>query len=250
MLRIENLHAFYRGNEALKGVSLDVGQGEIVALIGANGAGKTTLLNCVSGIHTDMIGQITFNGKNIAGEPAHELVKQGLVQCPENRELFGVMSVQENLEMGAYLATGEIQGVSLAKRIEDMFLKFPVLKSRRRQLAGTLSGGEQQMVAIARGLMSDPKLFMLDEPSLGLAPIIVEDMFRIIKEMKNEGRTILLVEQNALAALALSDRAYLLETGRLTLGGSSTMFMKDDRVRRAYLGNDIDVDHIFDNLLD
>lgn len=250
MLRIENLHAFYRGNEALKGVSLDVGQGEIVALIGANGAGKTTLLNCVSGIHTDMIGQITFNGKNIAGEPAHELVKQGLVQCPENRQLFGVMSVQENLEMGAYLATGEIQGVSLAKRIEDMFLKFPVLKSRRRQLAGTLSGGEQQMVAIARGLMSDPKLFMLDEPSLGLAPIIVEDMFRIIKEMKNEGRTILLVEQNALAALALSDRAYLLETGRLTLGGSSTMFMKDDRVRRAYLGNDIDVDHIFDNLLD
>ena len=250
MLRIENLHAFYRGNEALKGVSLDVGQGEIVALIGANGAGKTTLLNCVSGIHTDMIGQITFNGKNIAGEPAHELVKQGLVQCPENRQLFGVMSVQENLEMGAYLATGEIQGVSLAKRIEDMFLKFPVLKSRRRQLAGTLSGGEQQMVAIARGLMSDPKLFMLDEPSLGLAPIIVEDMFRIIKEMKNEGRTILLVEQNALAALALSDRAYLLETGRLTLGGSSTMFVKDDRVRRAYLGNDIDVDHIFDNLLD
>ncbi len=250
MLRIENLHAFYRGNEALKGVSLDVGQGEIVALIGANGAGKTTLLNCVSGIHTDMIGQITFNGKNIAGEPAHELVKQGLVQCPENRELFGVMSVQENLEMGAYLATGEIQGVSLAKRIEDMFLKFPVLKSRRRQLAGTLSGGEQQMVAIARGLMSDPKLFMLDEPSLGLAPIIVEDMFRIIKEMKNEGRTILLVEQNALAALALSDRAYLLETGRLTLGGSSTMFVKDDRVRRAYLGNDIDVEHIFDNLLD
>ncbi len=250
MLRIENLHAFYRGNEALKGVSLDVGQGEIVALIGANGAGKTTLLNCVSGIHTDMIGQITFNGKNIAGEPAHELVKQGLVQCPENRQLFGVMSVQENLEMGAYLATGEIQGVSLAKRIEDMFLKFPVLKSRRRQLAGTLSGGEQQMVAIARGLMSDPKLFMLDEPSLGLAPIIVEDMFRIIKEMKNEGRTILLVEQNALAALALSDRAYLLETGRLTLGGSSTMFMKDDRVRRAYLGNDIDVEHIFDNLLD
>ncbi len=250
MLRIENLHAFYRGNEALKGVSLDVGQGEIVALIGANGAGKTTLLNCVSGIHTDMIGQITFNGKNIAGEPAHELVKQGLVQCPENRQLFGVMSVQENLEMGAYLATGEIQGVSLAKRIEDMFLKFPVLKSRRRQLAGTLSGGEQQMVAIARGLMSDPKLFMLDEPSLGLAPIIVEDMFRIIKEMKNEGRTILLVEQNALAALALSDRAYLLETGRLTLGGSSTMFVKDDRVRRAYLGNDIDVEHIFDDLLD
>lgn len=250
MLRIENLHAFYRGNEALKGVSLDVDQGEIVALIGANGAGKTTLLNCVSGLHTDMIGQITFNGKDISGAPAHELVKQGLVQCPENRQLFSVMTVQENLEMGAYLWSGDIRGVSLAKRIEDMFLKFPVLKSRRRQLAGTLSGGEQQMVAIARGLMSDPKLFMLDEPSLGLAPIIVEDLFRIIKEMRNEGRTILLVEQNALAALALSDKAYLLETGRLTLGGPSTMFMKDDRVRRAYLGNDLDVEHIFDNPLD
>lgn len=244
MLRIENLHAFYRGNEALKGVSLEVEQGEIIALIGANGAGKTTLLNCASGIHTDKVGHMSFDGEDISGAPPHELVKRGVVQCPENRQLFSVMTVQENLEMGAYLWRGDIRGVSLQKRLEEIFRKFPVLKSRRRQLAGTLSGGEQQMVAIARGLMSNPKLFMLDEPSLGLAPIIVEELFHIIKGMRDEGTTILLVEQNALAALALSDRAYLLETGRLTLSGPSTMFMKDDRVRKAYLGDDLDAGHV------
>ena len=240
MLEVENVHAYYRGNEALKGVSLEVGPGEIIALIGANGAGKTTLLNCISGLHTDMVGRISFGGKDISGAPAHKLVKHGLVQCPENRQLFGSMTVQENLEMGAYLWSEQNRGESLSKRLEHMLRKFPVLKSRRRQLAGTLSGGEQQMVAIARGLMSDPKLLMLDEPSLGLAPIIVEEVFGIIKEMRNEGRTILLVEQNAIAALDLSDRAYLLETGSVTFSGPSNVFMKDARVRRAYLGKDLE----------
>lgn len=240
MLKVENLHAYYQGNEALKGVSLEVNPGEIIALIGANGAGKTTLLNCISGLHTDMVGRISFRGADIARAPAHKLVKQGLVQCPENRQLFGPMTVEENLEMGAYLWPAKIGSVDFNKRIEDVFQRFPVLKSRRKQSAGTLSGGEQQMVAIARGLMSDPKLLMLDEPSLGLAPIIVEEVFRIIKEMRNEGRTILLVEQNAIAALALSDRAYLLETGRVTFSGPSNAFMTDERVRRAYLGNDLE----------
>jgi len=241
MLKVENLHAYYHGNEALKGVSLEVSPGEIIALIGANGAGKTTLLNCISGLHTDMVGRISFRGVDISKAPAHKLVKQGLVQCPENRQLFGPMTVEENLEMGAYLWSAKIGSVDFNKRIEDVFQRFPVLKSRRKQSAGTLSGGEQQMVAIARGLMSDPKLLMLDEPSLGLAPIIAEEVFRIIKEMRSEGRTILLVEQNAIAALALSDRAYLLETGRLTFSGPSNEFMKDARVRRAYLGNDLEV---------
>lgn len=240
MLEVENVHAYYRGNEALKGVSLEVGPGEIIALIGANGAGKTTLLNCISGLHTDMVGRISFGGADISDAPAHKLVKHGLVQCPENRQLFGSMTVQENLEMGAYLWSEQNRGESLSKRLEHMLRKFPVLKSRRRQLAGTLSGGEQQMVAIARGLMSDPKLLMLDEPSLGLAPIIVEEVFGIIKEMRNEGRTILLVEQNAIAALDLSDRAYLLETGSVTFSGPSNVFMKDARVRRAYLGKDLE----------
>jgi branched-chain amino acid transport system ATP-binding protein len=241
MLKVENLHAYYYGNEALKGVSLEVSPGEIIALIGANGAGKTTLLNCISGLHADMVGRISFGGVDISKAPAHKLVKQGLVQCPENRQLFGPMTVEENLEMGAYLWSAKIGSVDFNKRIEDVFQRFPVLKSRRKQSAGTLSGGEQQMVAIARGLMSDPKLLMLDEPSLGLAPIIAEEVFRIIKEMRSEGRTILLVEQNAIAALALSDRAYLLETGRLTFSGPSNEFMKDARVRRAYLGNDLEV---------
>ncbi|MFA6221093.1 MAG: ABC transporter ATP-binding protein [Desulfomonilaceae bacterium] len=241
MLKVENLHAYYQGNEALKGVSLEVNPGEIIALIGANGAGKTTLLNCISGLHTDMVGRISFRGADIVRAPAHKLVKQGLVQCPENRQLFGPMTVEENLEMGAYLWPAKIGSVAFNKRMEDVFQRFPVLKSRRKQSAGTLSGGEQQMVAIARGLMSDPKLLMLDEPSLGLAPIIVQEVFRIIKEMRNEGRTILLVEQNAIAALALSDRAYLLETGRVTFSGPSNVFMTDERVRRAYLGNDLEV---------
>ncbi|MFH0958276.1 MAG: ABC transporter ATP-binding protein [Pseudomonadota bacterium] len=240
MLEVENIHAYYRGNEALKGVSLEVGPGEIIALIGANGAGKTTLLNCISGLHTDMVGRISFEGADISSAPAHKLVKHGLVQCPENRQLFGSMTVEENLEMGAYLWSEQNRGESLSKRLELMLRKFPVLKSRRRQLAGTLSGGEQQMVAIARGLMSNPKLLMLDEPSLGLAPIIVEEVFGIIRELKNEGRTILLVEQNAIAALDLSDRAYLLETGSVTFSGPSNVFMEDARVRRASWGNDLE----------
>lgn len=242
MLKVEDLHAYYGGNEALKGISLEVGTGEIVALIGANGAGKTTLLNCLSGLHAHMSGRISFEGKDVSSAPAHELVKRGLIQCPENRQLFSPMTVEENLEMGAYLWSAKTGGVTLSDRIENVLHKFPVLKHRRKQRAGTLSGGEQQMVAIARGLMSDPKLLMLDEPSLGLAPLIVEEVFSIIREMRNEGRTILLVEQNAVAALSLSDRAYLLETGRLTLSGPAAMFIKDESVRRAYLGNSLDID--------
>ncbi len=237
MLRIENLHAYYRGNQALKGVSLEVKEGEVVSLIGANGAGKTTLLNCISGLHAERKGRIWFRGKDISRVQPRELVRQGLVQCPENRQLFGPMTVEENLHMGAYLRSGNMRASSLRIEVDRLLERFPALKSRRKQRAGTLSGGEQQMVAIARSLMSDPQLLMLDEPSLGLAPMLVQEVFCIIKQMQNEGRTILLVEQNALGALSLSDRAYLLETGKLTMSGQSSTLITDQRVRSAYLGH-------------
>jgi len=236
MLRIENLHAYYRGNHALKGVSLDVAKGEIVCLIGSNGAGKTTLLNCISGLHNDRTGVISFRNKNVSLAQPHELVGLGLVQCPENRQLFGPMTVEENLQMGAYLRSNRMRASELRREIGKLFEKFPALKSRRKQRAGTLSGGEQQMVAIGRSLMSDPKLLMMDEPSLGLAPMVVEEIFVIIRQLQIEGTTILLVEQNAMGALSISDRAYLIETGRLTANGLSSTLLADKKVRRAYLG--------------
>ncbi len=240
MLTVENLHAFYRGNEALRGVSLEIAEGEVVALVGTNGAGKTTLLNCISGLHSDKKGTMYFGGRDISNVPPHTMVKLGIVQCPENRQLFGPMTVKENLELGAYSWSSNGRARSMSEQLQEMLKIFPALKSRWNFPASTLSGGEQQMVAIARALMSNPKLLMLDEPSLGLAPMLVEEIFSIIRRLKDQGRTILLVEQNAIEALNLSDRAYLLEAGCLTLSGSSEAFLSDARVRRAYLGDDVE----------
>jgi len=239
MLKVERIEAYYRGNQALKGISLEVNEGEIVCLIGANGAGKSTLLNCLSGVHPDRRGNIVFMGQDVSHANSQELVRLGIVQVPENRQLFGPMTVEENLEMGAYLRGGRTSSASLTKEMDRIFDRFPALASRRKQRAGTLSGGEQQMVAMGRGLMSKPRLLLLDEPSLGLAPLVVQDIFRIIQELRKEGRTILLVEQNALGALAISQRAYVIETGRVTLTGPADQLMKDEGVRRAFLGQEI-----------
>ncbi|MBM4328268.1 MAG: ABC transporter ATP-binding protein [Deltaproteobacteria bacterium] len=239
MLEVRNLKAYYRGNQALKDVSLEVNQGEIVCLIGANGAGKSTLLNCISGVHEDQAGQILFEGADITLATAQARVKMGIVQVPENRQLFGPLTVEENLEMGAYLRARRISSAELNREIQGIMERFPALKSRGRQRAHSLSGGEQQMVAMGRGLMSNPRLLLLDEPSLGLAPILVREVFRTVEELRNEARTILLVEQNALGALAISQRAYVLETGRVTLSGSARDLAENDGVRRAFLGHDV-----------
>jgi len=241
MLRVENIEAHYGGNRALKGVSLEVRQGEIVCLIGANGAGKTTLLNCLSGIHSARNGKVFFMGEDVSHAPSQKMVRLGIVQVPENRQLFGPLTVEENLEMGAYSLAGQINKKRLVSEMERVFQLFPPLKARRKQRAGTLSGGEQQMVAIGRGLMSDPRLLLLDEPSLGLAPLIVREIFRIIQELQREGRTILLVEQNALGALTISQRAYVLESGSVTTSGPAEVLMQDTKVRRAFLGQDVRV---------
>ncbi len=239
MLTIENMEAYYRGNQALKSVCMEVNEGEIVCLIGANGAGKTTLLNCISGVHPDRRGKLFFSGKDVTRSGSQDLVKMGIVQVPENRQLFGPLSVEENLEMGAYLRASGIAKHSFRSEMEAVFERFPALESRRKQAAGTLSGGEQQMVAIGRGLMANPRLLLLDEPSLGLAPLMVREIFSIIRQLQKEGRTILLVEQNALAALAISTRAYILETGRITVTGPAAALKEDERVRFAFLGQDV-----------
>lgn len=238
MLKVEDIEAYYRGNQALKGVCLEVNEGEIVCLIGANGAGKTTLLNCISGVHSQRTGKISFAGKDVTRAQSQDLVRMGIVQVPENRQLFGPLTVEENLELGAYLRAGRMSASELRTELDAVYERFPALDSRRKQAAGTLSGGEQQMVAIGRGLMANPRLLLLDEPSLGLAPLMVREIFRTIKELQQEGRTILLVEQNALGALAISHRAYVLETGRVTLSGSAEALLEDERVRRAFLGQD------------
>lgn len=236
MLAVENVEAYYGGHQALKGVSLEVRQGEIVSLIGANGAGKTTLLNCIVGLHPNRAGKVLFDGRDISRAHSQQVVGMGIVQVPENRQLFGPLTVEENLEMGAYLRAYHTSAAELKGDMERVLERFPALKSRRRQRAGTLSGGEQQMVAIGRGLMANPRVLLLDEPSLGLAPLIVREIFRIIEELCQEGRTILLVEQNALGALAISHRAYVLETGRVTLSGEASALAQDQGVRRAFLG--------------
>ena len=231
ILKVEDMHVYYGAIHAVKGVSFEVGEGEIVALIGANGAGKSTILKTVSGLLHPRSGHITFMDKNIAHTDAHKLVRQGLAHVPEGRRIFLQMSVQDNLEMGAYTK----KEVSKAD-LERMFELFPRLKERRKQVAGTLSGGEQQMLAMSRALMSHPKLLMLDEPSMGLAPILVDQIFDIIKELHAAGTTILLVEQNASKALEIADRAYVLETGNITLSGTGAELAKSDEVRKAYLG--------------
>ena len=231
MLKIEDIHVYYGAIHAVKGVSFEVNDGEIVALIGANGAGKSTILKTVSGLMHPRTGSITFDGKQIAHMDAHKLVHQGLAHVPEGRRIFLQMSVQENLEMGAFTKK-EVSKDDL----ERMFTLFPRLKERRKQIAGTLSGGEQQMLAMSRALMSHPKLLMLDEPSMGLAPILVDQIFDIIKELHKAGTTILLVEQNATKALEIADRAYVLETGSITLSGTGAELACSNEVKKAYLG--------------
>ena len=231
MLKIEDIHVYYGAIHAVKGVSFEVNDGEIVALIGANGAGKSTILKTVSGLMHPRTGSITFDGKQIAHMEAHKLVHQGLAHVPEGRRIFLQMSVQENLEMGAFTKK-EVSKDDL----ERMFTLFPRLKERRKQIAGTLSGGEQQMLAMSRALMSHPKLLMLDEPSMGLAPILVDQIFDIIKALHKAGTTILLVEQNATKALEIADRAYVLETGSITLSGTGAELACSDEVKKAYLG--------------
>ena len=231
MLKVENIHVYYGSIHAIKGISFEVGEGETVALIGANGAGKSTTLKTISGLLHPKSGSITLNGSDITRSAAHTLVQHGLAHVPEGRRIFLQMTVQENLEMGAYTNKQNIE-----ETMESVFQRFPRLRERRKQIAGTLSGGEQQMLAMGRGLMIHPRLLMLDEPSMGLAPILVEQIFDIIRELRESGTTILLVEQNAGMALDLADRAYVLETGQITLSGTGAELSQSDEVKRAYLG--------------
>ncbi len=233
LLSVSDLHVYYGAIHAIKGISLEVHAGEIVTLIGANGAGKSTTLNTLAGLLRPRGGSITFQGKSIAGLPASKVVPMGLSLCPEGRRIFQQMTVRENLEMGAYTRSAAEIPDSLA----EMFERFPRLKEREKQIAGTLSGGEQQMLAMARALMSRPRLLMLDEPSMGLAPILVEQIFSIITELHASGVTVLLVEQNAQMALQVADRAYVMETGLITMQGSASDLLHNDAVRRAYLGS-------------
>ena len=232
ILNVENINVYYGAIHAVKDISFHVDEGEIVTLIGANGAGKTTTLQTISGLLHSRTGSITFDGQNLAGIPAHKLVSKGLAQVPEGRRVFLQMSVEENLQMGAYVRPNSEVDDSIAMVYEQ----FPRLKERRRQVAGTLSGGEQQMLAMGRALMSKPKLLMLDEPSMGLAPILVEQIFEIIQSLHEAGTTILLVEQNAQMALSVADRGYVLETGRIVNSGAGLDLLNDESVKKAYLG--------------
>ncbi len=233
MLKIDNIHVYYGAIHAIKGISLEVREGEIVTLIGANGAGKSTTLRTVSGLLKPKSGKISFLGKDIAGKAAHEIVREGISQVPEGRRIFAEMSVLENLEMGAFIRK-DADGIR--EDMEMVFRRFPRLEERKDQLAGTLSGGEQQMLAMGRALMSRPKLLLLDEPSMGLAPLLIREIFSIIEDINRAGTTILLVEQNANMALSIADRAYVLETGRITLSGDGEKLAASEDVRKAYLG--------------
>ena len=233
MLTINDINVFYGAIHAIKGVSLEVNEGEIVALIGANGAGKSTILRTISGLLKPKTGSIQFEGQEIAGMPAHEIVKTGISQVPEGRRIFAEMSVLENLELGAFTRKDK-DGIKAD--MELVFERFPRLKERIGQLAGTLSGGEQQMLAMGRALMSRPRLLLLDEPSMGLAPLLIKEIFAIIQDINKTGTTVLLVEQNANMALSIAHRAYVLETGRITLSGDAKELAASDEVRKAYLG--------------
>ncbi|MDX6612990.1 MAG: branched-chain amino acid transport system ATP-binding protein [Blastocatellia bacterium] len=233
MLTIENISVNYGAIEALRSVSMHVEQGEVVTLIGANGAGKTTTLRTITGLLEPTAGRIIFEGEDISGKPTHKLVARGISMSPEGRGVFANLSVRENLQMGAYLQKNRAEIAAVMKRVFEM---FPRLKERESQKAGTLSGGEQQMLAMGRALMSRPRLLLLDEPSLGLAPLVVHTIFQAIEEIKSTGTTILLVEQNAKAALGHSDRAYVLETGEIVMDGISKDIANDPRIKEAYLG--------------
>ena len=233
LLQVEDINVYYGASHAIKGISFEVFPDEIVTLIGANGAGKSTTLNTIAGLLRPRSGRIILEGKDLATIPASRIVSQGMALCPEGRRIFQQMTVRENLEMGGYTRPKS----EIPASLEEMFTRFPRLKEREKQIAGTLSGGEQQMLAMARALMSKPKLLMLDEPSMGLAPILVEQIFDIIKELHEAGVTILLVEQNAQMALSIADRAYVLETGRIAMTGEASALLKNDDVRKAYLGS-------------
>jgi branched-chain amino acid transport system ATP-binding protein len=234
LLNVQDLHVYYGRVHALKGVSFQVYPSEIVALLGANGAGKSTTLRAISGLVPPHHGEIEWQGRSLRGVPAHRIVSAGVSHAPEGRKVFGTLTVEENLNLGAYTRRGDRSGVARSR--ERVFSLFPRLAERRRQLAGTLSGGEQQMLAIGRALMSSPRLLLLDEPSLGLAPLLVRAIFQTLKEINGQGVAILLVEQNVRAALRLAHRGYVLETGKLALSGTADELRQDPRVRKAYLG--------------
>ena len=231
MLKVNNLKVNFGGIEAVKGISFEVKEGEIVTLIGSNGAGKSTTLRTISGIVKLADGSISFEGTDITKVNSSDIVKMGITLCPEGRRVFPDMTVLENIKIGAFLRQDD-----LTNDIERCYRLFPILKERNKQLAGTLSGGEQQMLAVARSLMSRPKIMMLDEPSLGLAPLVVQDIFKILQEINNEGVTILLIEQNANMALRIADKAYVLETGKITMQGSGKELLENESIKEAYLG--------------
>jgi branched-chain amino acid transport system ATP-binding protein len=233
MLKVNNIDVFYGVIHAIRNMSLEVNDGEIVTLIGANGAGKTTALRAISGLNQIKNGEITYNNKNINTIGAHNIVSMGISHVPEGRRIFGDQTVEENLLLGAYLKRDKSK---ISESLDMAFQRFPRIRERRKQIAGTLSGGEQQMLAMGRALMASPKLLLLDEPSMGLAPIIVEEIYEIIKDIRKMGTTILLVEQNANAALQIADRAYVVETGEIVMSGEASSLLHDDSVRKAYLG--------------
>ncbi len=233
LLEVENLNVYYGAIHALKGISFHLDKGEIVALIGANGAGKSTSLNTISGLLIARNGKITFKGEDITQSLAEQTVRKGIVQVPEGRKIFATLTVMENLEMGAYIKNDKVQ---FQKDLQNVFMRFPRLSERRDQLGGTLSGGEQQMLAIARALMSNPSVLLLDEPSMGLSPLLVEQIFEIIRDINSQGTSILLVEQNAQMALSIADRGYVLETGEIVLEGNAQDLLHNEMVIEAYLG--------------
>lgn len=233
MLEVRDLQVYYGMIHAIKGISFDVNQGEVIALIGANGAGKTTTLHTITGLLAPKSGSVLFEGKDITKVPAHKIVSMGMAHVPEGRRVFAELSVYENLKLGAYTRKDKKE---IEETLARVYKSFPRLEERKNQLAGTLSGGEQQMLAMGRALMSKPKIILMDEPSMGLSPILVEEIFHIIREISAGGTTVLLVEQNAKKALAIADRAYVLETGNIVLSGDAEEMMNNDSIKKAYLG--------------
>lgn len=233
MLKVENLEVYYGMIQAIKGISFEVNEGEVIALIGANGAGKTTILHTITGLVEARAGSIEFEGKNLLKTPAHQIVSMGMAHVPEGRRIFQELTVLENLKLGAYTRNDKKE---MEETLRMIYTKFPRLEERKEQIAGTLSGGEQQMLAMGRALMSHPKIILMDEPSMGLSPLYVSEIFKIIEEISSTGTTVLLVEQNAKKALSIADRAYVLETGKIVLEGKAKELINDDSIKKAYLG--------------